>query len=208
MYGRRVLYLIGLVVFTGASALCGFANSRQDILAANHLGRAFYAPMFGSRAPANMARFTYLDPRARDFFADWNRTARECVAALRAQAGRDPFDRDLAGLVGELSTRCEEFAALWATHDVRLHRKAEKHFHHPLASGQHRRELPASCRSCDRQARRGQAQGPDGPAGAKALAQLSTRSLLPPLLSTRPTRSLAHGKQLHWQSAVDRRGSG
>ena len=27
MYGRRVLYLIGLVVFTGASALCGFATS-------------------------------------------------------------------------------------------------------------------------------------------------------------------------------------
>jgi EmrB/QacA subfamily drug resistance transporter len=27
IYGRRVLYLIGLVVFTGASALCGFATS-------------------------------------------------------------------------------------------------------------------------------------------------------------------------------------
>jgi transcriptional regulator with XRE-family HTH domain len=116
---------------TGAAAFV--VNSRQDILAANHLGRAFYAPVFESSAPANMARFTYLDPRARDFFADWNRTAKECVAALRTQAGRDPFDRDLADLVGELSTRCEEFAALWATHDVRLHRKAEKHFHHPVA---------------------------------------------------------------------------
>ena len=116
---------------TGAAAFV--VNSRQDILAANHLGRAFYAPMFESRAPANMARFTYLDPRARDFFADWNRAAKECVAALRTQAGRDPFDRDLADLVGELSTRCEEFAALWATHDVRLHRKAEKRFHHPVA---------------------------------------------------------------------------
>jgi MFS family permease len=27
IYGRRVLYLIGLVVFAGASALCGFATS-------------------------------------------------------------------------------------------------------------------------------------------------------------------------------------
>jgi transcriptional regulator with XRE-family HTH domain len=116
---------------TGAAAFV--VNSRQDILAANHLGRAFYAPVFESRAPANMARFTYLDPRAKDFFADWNRTAKECVAALRTQAGRDPFDRDLSDLVGELSTRCEEFAALWATHDMRLHRKAEKHFNHPLA---------------------------------------------------------------------------
>ena len=80
-----------------------------------------------------MARFTYLDPSARDFFADWNRTARECVAALRTQAGRDPADRDLSDLVGELSTRNKEFAALWATHDVRLHRKTEKSFHHPVA---------------------------------------------------------------------------
>ena len=115
---------------TGAAAFV--VNSRQDILAANHLGRAFYAPMFESGAPANMARFTYLDPRAKDFFADWNRTAKECVAALRTQAGRDPFDRDLSDLVGELSTQCEEFAALWATHNVRLHRKAEKYFHHPV----------------------------------------------------------------------------
>lgn len=116
---------------TGAAAFA--VNSRQDILAANHLGRAFYAPVFDSPGPANMARFTYLDPRARDFFADWNRTARECVAALRAQAGRDPADRDLSDLVGELSTRNEEFAALWATHDVGLHRKTEKSFHHPVA---------------------------------------------------------------------------
>jgi transcriptional regulator with XRE-family HTH domain len=115
---------------TGAAAFV--VNSRQDILAVNHLGRAFYAPMFESGTPANMARFTYLDPYAKDFFADWNRTAKECVAALRTQAGRYPFDRDLSGLVGELSTQSEEFAALWATHDVRLHRQAEKHFHHPV----------------------------------------------------------------------------
>jgi transcriptional regulator with XRE-family HTH domain len=116
---------------TGAAAFV--VNSRQDILAANHLGRAFYAPLFESPGPPNMARFTYLDPRAREFFADWNRAAKECVAALRMQVGRDPFDRDLSGLVGELSTRCEEFALLWATHDMRLHRQAEKHFNHPLA---------------------------------------------------------------------------
>ena len=115
---------------TGSAAFV--VNSRQDILAANHLGRAFFAPVFASGAPANVARFTYLDPRARDFFIDWDRAAKECVAALRAQAGRDLFDRDLQDLVGELSTRCEEFASCWATHDVRLHRRAEKRFNHPV----------------------------------------------------------------------------
>jgi transcriptional regulator with XRE-family HTH domain len=115
---------------TGGAAFV--VNGRQDILAANQLGRALFAPIFEAAAPANMARFTYLDPRARDFHADWNRMARECVAALRTQAGRDPSDRDLSGLVGELSTQSEEFAALWATHNVRLHRTAEKRFRHPV----------------------------------------------------------------------------
>lgn len=115
---------------TGAAAFV--VNSRQDILATNHLGRAFFAPVFDSLAPPNMARFTYLDPHARDFHADWDRTARDCVAALRTQVGRYPFDRGLADLVGELSTRSEEFATLWATHNVRLHDHAEKRFNHPV----------------------------------------------------------------------------
>jgi transcriptional regulator with XRE-family HTH domain len=115
---------------TGAAAFV--VNSRQDILAANHLGRALFAPMFESPSVPNMARFTYLDPRAREFHADWNRMARDCVAALRARVGRDPFDRGLSDLVGELSTRSEEFAALWATHNVRLHHGAEKRFTHPV----------------------------------------------------------------------------
>ena len=123
-----VEWMVDAMVGTAAFVV----NSRQDILATNHLGRAFFAPVFDSRSPANMARFTYLDPRAKDFFADWNRAAKECVAALRSQAGRDPFDRDLSDLVGELSTQSAEFAALWATHDVRLHRKMEKHFNHPV----------------------------------------------------------------------------
>jgi transcriptional regulator with XRE-family HTH domain len=115
---------------TGAAALA--VNGRQDILAANHLGKAFFAPMFDSPAPANMARFTYLDPRAREFFADWNRSARECIAALRMQVGRNPFDRELSELVGELSTRSAEFATIWGTHNVRLHRNVEKRFNHPI----------------------------------------------------------------------------
>ncbi|MFJ8158038.1 helix-turn-helix transcriptional regulator [Streptomyces sp. NPDC094468] len=107
-------------------------NGREDRLAANSLGRAFCAPVFEAQEPANMVRFTYLDPHAREFFADWDRIAKECAAALRAQAAQEPFDRALSDLVGELCTSCEEFAAFRATHDVRLHRRAEKRFHHPL----------------------------------------------------------------------------
>lgn len=129
---RTVRHSIQWMVDAMRGAAAFVVNGRQDILATNHLGRALFAPIFESPAPANMARFTYLDPHAREFFADWNRMAKECVAGLRAQVGRDPFDRDLADLVGELSTKCDEFAALWATHNVGFHGKAEKSFHHPV----------------------------------------------------------------------------
>ena len=88
-------------------------NSRVDYLAANPLGRALYAPLFDSREqPANSARFTFLDPAAQEFYVDWERTAKDLVAHLRSEAGRNPYDRGLSDLVGELSTRSEAFRHL------------------------------------------------------------------------------------------------
>ena len=58
--------------------------------------------------------------------------AHELVANLRSQAGRDPYDRDLQDLIGELSTRSEEFRVRWATHNVRFHRTGTKRLHHPI----------------------------------------------------------------------------
>jgi transcriptional regulator with XRE-family HTH domain len=104
-----------------------------DYLAANTLGRALYAPVFDSpEQPANSGRFTFLDPAAREFYPDWERLASELVAALRSQAGRNPYDRSLQDLIGELSTRSEEFRARWAAHNVRLHQTGAKRFHHPV----------------------------------------------------------------------------
>ena len=82
--------------------------------------------------PANFARFVFLDPRAEAFYADWDRAARDTAAILRAAAGRDPYDRDLSDLVGELATQSEAFRTHWAAHDVRFHATAVKHFHHPV----------------------------------------------------------------------------
>ena len=75
--------------------------------------------------PANHARFTFLNPRAHDLYPDWERAANDSVALLRAEAGRDPYDRDLTDLIGELSTRSEEFRARWAAHNVRLHQTGD-----------------------------------------------------------------------------------
>jgi transcriptional regulator with XRE-family HTH domain len=107
-------------------------NGRLDILATNTLGRALHSPAFTSPGrPVNLARFQFLDPAARDFYPDFDGTAHTTVALLRTEAGRDPFNKDLTDLVGELSTRSEEFRALWAAHNVRLHRSGLKHFRHP-----------------------------------------------------------------------------
>lgn len=70
--------------------------------------------------------FVFLDPRAKDFYTDWDRSARDCVALLRSEAGRNPYDRELSDLVGELSTQSEEFRGHWAAHNVRVHNKGEK----------------------------------------------------------------------------------
>ncbi|ROP63429.1 helix-turn-helix protein [Curtobacterium sp. PhB130] len=120
-----------LDAITGAPAWV--RNERGDVLAANELGRALYAPMFaGPGRPVNSARFTFLDPAARSFFIDWPQTARDSVAILRAAAVANPCEPGLVTLVGELSTRSEEFRTWWAEHDVRLHRTGKKRIAHPV----------------------------------------------------------------------------
>jgi hypothetical protein len=85
-----------------------------------------------SKAPANSARFTFLDPAAADFYPEWDRLATELVASLRSQAGRNPHDRNLHDLIGELSKRSDAFRVRWAAHNVRFHRTGTKRLHHPV----------------------------------------------------------------------------
>jgi transcriptional regulator with XRE-family HTH domain len=90
-------------------------NARLDILAANQLGAALFASVLTSPArPANNARFLFLDPAAREFFSGWERQAQDVVAMLRTEAGRSPYDKGLSNLIGELSTRSEDFRTWWA----------------------------------------------------------------------------------------------
>jgi transcriptional regulator with XRE-family HTH domain len=108
-------------------------NGRMDILATNRLGRALFADAYAGGATFNLARYLFLDPHAQDFYRDWQTVAADCVAALRTEAGRNPYDRGLTDLVGELSTRSEPFRQWWATHNVKLHYTATKTMHHAVA---------------------------------------------------------------------------
>jgi hypothetical protein len=123
-------------------------NGRLDVLAANPLAEALFAPAFAAPArPVNHARFNFLDPRAHDFWIDWERAADDSVTMLRTEAGRDPYDKALTDLVGELCTRSDAFRVRWAAHDVRLHRTGVKHIRHPVVGELHLSyevmELPA-----------------------------------------------------------------
>jgi hypothetical protein len=120
-----------LDALVGAPALV--RSPLLDVVAANHLGRAMYAPMFRDpRRPANFVRFTFLEPEARDFWLDWATVADDMVGHLQAAAGHDPHDRALTELVGELSTCSDEFRVLWARRDVRAHPRGVKRIQHPV----------------------------------------------------------------------------
>lgn len=108
-------------------------NGRLDILATNPLSRALYKSVFDNPANrGNLARFCFLDPVATEFYPDHDDAAGTTVNLLHTEAGRDPYNPDLTELIGELSTRDQDFRSRWAKHDVRLHHTGTKHFHHPI----------------------------------------------------------------------------
>ncbi|MFE4611917.1 hypothetical protein ACFRK5_26760 [Streptomyces niveus] len=98
---------------------------RTDVPAWNPLLYALLAGHLDAAAPdrpgdrPNLSRMVFLDQRNRDLYADWERKAQAVVGSLRQIAGHHPEDTLLASLVGELSTACPEFAALWSDHRVR-----------------------------------------------------------------------------------------
>ncbi len=120
-----------LDAITSAPAIVG--NNRMDLLAANQLGRAMYYDHYTDpTSPPNFARFTFLDSAAHRFYPDWNLAADMAVANLRTAAGKDAHDKGLHDLVGELSTRSDDFRRRWGAHNVRTHGAGVKHFHHHI----------------------------------------------------------------------------
>jgi len=153
-------------------------NGRLDILTANALGRALYSPTYADpTTPPNNARFVFLDPHANEFFRDWGKVANDTVALLRAEAGHDPYDRRLSDLIGELSTRSEEFRVRWAARGRRC------------GSGLPPPRAPGAAR------RRRRPVGGDAP-GSFARAPIPSASRLPPSsarpLDSRPPRVSLH----------------
>ncbi|MER6766914.1 MULTISPECIES: helix-turn-helix transcriptional regulator [Amycolatopsis] len=134
---QRVSPIVQRILDSMTTTAAFVRNGRLDILATNPLARALYSPVFdsptraGEHTPPNLARFGYLDPAAHDFFPEYEKSCHTSVAILRTEAGRDPHDKSLSDLIGELCTRSDDFRTRWAAHDVRLHRTGVKNFRHP-----------------------------------------------------------------------------
>lgn len=130
---QRVRPTVQRIIDSMVGAPAYVLNGRLDLLASNELGRAMYAPIYDEISdPPNNARFLFLNPQAPQFWTDWDKAANDTVAMLRTEAGRDPYDRHLTDLIGELSTRSDEFRVRWADHNVRLHVTGRKNIHHPV----------------------------------------------------------------------------
>jgi transcriptional regulator with XRE-family HTH domain len=129
---QKVRPSIARIVDSMTGVAATVRNSRLDLLYANDLGRALFSEMFRDPRGANLARFAFLDPRSHLFWPDWERAASDTVAVLHAEAGRNPYDRGLSDLIGELSTRSDDFRLRWAAHDVKNHRSGVKELRHPL----------------------------------------------------------------------------
>jgi transcriptional regulator with XRE-family HTH domain len=114
-------------------------NGRMDVLAGNRMWRALYADMYAAQGPQpNLARFTFLDrEHSEPFHSDWELAADITVGILRIEAGRDPHDKVLHDLVGELATLSPEFRTRWAAHNVLDHGTGTKHFRHPIVGELH-----------------------------------------------------------------------
>jgi hypothetical protein len=82
--------------------------------------------------PANLARYAFVDARARRVYADWGSTADEQVARLRAAEPRWGAQPAFVGLRDQL-LEIDEFASRWSAHPVAEKRRGEKQLVHPDA---------------------------------------------------------------------------
>ncbi|WP_411699012.1 helix-turn-helix transcriptional regulator [Conyzicola sp.] len=105
-------------------------DATQALIASNLAGRALFSPHFEADRP-NLARFIFLDSRARDFYEDWALACSLTAAMLRFEAGKDPLNGELTALIGELATRSPQFRKDWAERDVHEHRTGRKIYRHP-----------------------------------------------------------------------------
>jgi hypothetical protein len=103
----------------------------HDVLAMNDWWRSLVEPLglLDGDVP-NLARFTFLDPRAPDVYLDWDDVAAHQVSALRAASVLWGDGARMSALLADLQ-QDPAFAARWSAHAVAEKRRGEKRLLHP-----------------------------------------------------------------------------
>ncbi|MEO3868503.1 transcriptional regulator [Nonomuraea sp. B12E4] len=99
------------------------------VLAASPLGMALFD---GHTNGGDMVRPLFLNPRARDFYLDWDLVAGSFLTGLREAAGAHGDDARLIGVVGELSLKSDPFRRMWARNDLSREHHEPRRFRHRL----------------------------------------------------------------------------
>ncbi|MEV5592974.1 helix-turn-helix transcriptional regulator [Streptomyces sp. NPDC052496] len=112
-------------------------SATYEVIAWNDLAAALMEDFSAlPRRDRNLVRRAFLGPHphGRRLYgvSDADAFARTAAQQLRATAARYPADPEVTGLIEELLAGSEEFARLWAAHDVAARPTLCKTFDHPL----------------------------------------------------------------------------
>ncbi|WNV88263.1 helix-turn-helix transcriptional regulator [Umezawaea sp. Da 62-37] len=103
-----------------------------DVLAWNPLAGALLSGFTDLAANQRNLLALLLHPEADQACPERAATVAELTAMLRAQVAAEPGHPRAAELVGELAVRSDEFATLWARHDVEETTRGRMRVNHPL----------------------------------------------------------------------------
>jgi transcriptional regulator with XRE-family HTH domain len=108
-----------------------------DVIAWNASWERVVAPLgMLDDVPANLARYVFTHPRARDAYVDWDTAADEQVARLRAAEPRWGGEPAFVALLHELRA-VDVFTSRWSTHPIAEKRRGSKHLAHPDVGNLH-----------------------------------------------------------------------
>ncbi|MGW7253749.1 helix-turn-helix transcriptional regulator [Streptomyces sp. NPDC054834] len=112
-------------------------SATYEVIAWNDLAAALMEDFSAlPRRERNLVRRVFLGPHRQGLrlygVTDADTFGRASAQHLRATAARYPDDPEVTGLVNELLSGSEEFARLWASHDVSAEPTLIKTFQHPL----------------------------------------------------------------------------
>ncbi|MFF8789329.1 helix-turn-helix transcriptional regulator [Streptomyces sp. NPDC015125] len=106
-------------------------DGTYDVLSHNQAAGELFVHLTAADRPANLARWVFLEPAARDVLVDWEPEARGLLARLRTLAAHHPGDARFTRLIDELKAGSPEVSAWWPRYDVQARRGGRKRLRRP-----------------------------------------------------------------------------